>query len=73
VLTAYSNSHNVVKPRDFKSYNQIQVRLQNEIIQNFGYEYFYEIKRGETTSDNLTIIPNEAMSVYLMSFDLEEP
>lgn len=72
-ITEYSNSQNGVKPRDFKSYNQIQVRLQNEISENFGDEYFYEIKRGETSPDKLIIIPNEAMGVYLMSFDLEEP
>jgi len=72
-ITEYSNSQNGVKPRDFKSYNQIQIRLQNEIAKNFGDEYYYEIKRGDKTPDGLKVISNEFMGVFLMSFDLEEP
>jgi hypothetical protein len=72
-ITEYSNSQNGVKPRDFKSYNQIQIRLQNEIEDKFGYEYYYEIKRGDKTPDALKVISNEFMGVFLMSFDLEEP
>ena len=60
---------------DFKSYNQIQIRLQNEIADKFGDEYYYEIKRGDKTPDALKVISNEFMGVlsFLMSFDLEEP
>jgi hypothetical protein len=72
-ITEYSNSQNGVKPRDFKSYNQIQIRLQNEIAEKFGDEYYYEIKRGDKTPDGLKVISNEFMGVFLMSFDLEEP
>ncbi len=72
-ITEYSNSQNGVKPRDFKSYNQIQIRLQNEISEKFGSEYYYEIKRGDKTPDGLKVISNEIMGVFLMSFDLEEP
>jgi len=72
-ITEYSNSQNGVKPRDFKSYNQIQIRLQNEVNTLFGEEYFYEIKRGEKSPVGLSVISNETMGVYLMSFDLKEP
>lgn len=72
-ITEYSNSQNGVKPRDFKSYNQIQIRLQNEIAEKFGDEYYYEIKRGDKTPNGLKVISNEFMGVFLMSFDLEEP
>jgi len=72
-ITEYSNSQNGVKPRDFKSYNQIQVRLQNEINQKFGPAYFYEIKRGETNPGNGEVISNELSGIFLMSFDLQEP
>lgn len=72
-ITEYSNSQNGVKPRDFKSYNQIQIRLQNEIIEKFGTEYFYEIKRGEIAPNGLKVISNETMGVFLMSFDIGEP
>jgi len=71
-ITEYSNSQNGVKPRDFKSYNQIQIRLQNEISEKFP-KYFYEIKRGELAPENKEIISNELTGIYLMSFDLMEP
>lgn len=72
-ITEYSNSQNGVKPRDFKSYNQIQIRLQNEIKEKYGNEYFYEIKRGEISPNGLKVISNESMGVFLMSFDIGEP
>jgi len=72
-ITEYSNSQNGVKPRDFKSYNQIQIRLQNEMKDKFGSDYLYEIKRGGTNPNGLQVISNEEMGVYLMSYDLEEP
>ena len=71
-ITHYSNNQNGVKARDFKSNNNIQVRLQNEFKQNYGLEYFYEIKRGEmNTLPN--VISNEMAGILIMSFDLKEP
>lgn len=72
-ITEYSNSQNGIKPRDFKSYNQIQIRLQNEVKDKFGNEYFYEIKRGEIAPNGLKVISNETMGVFLMSFDIGKP
>ena len=72
-ITEYSNSQNGVKPRDFKSYNQIQIRLQNEINENYSGKYYFEIKRGETIPTGREVISNELTGIYLMSFDLKEP
>lgn len=71
-ITQFSNNQNGVKPRDFKSNNNIQVRLQNEFRNNYSTEYFYEIKRGEV-NNNLSTISNEVAGIHLMSFDLKEP
>jgi len=72
-ITEYSNSQNGVKPRDFKSYNPIQIRLQNEFNQHFLNQYYYEIKRGELTPNQSEVISNEEAGILLMSFDLREP
>lgn len=72
-ITEFSNSQNGVKPRDFKSYNPIQIRLQNEFNQHFRDEYYYEIKRGELTPTQCKVISNEESGILLMSFDLKEP
>lgn len=72
-ITEYSNSQNGVKPRDFKSYNPIQIRLQNEFNHHFANQYYYEIKRGENTPNNCEVISNEEAGILLMSFDLKEP
>ncbi|MFI5186272.1 MAG: AIPR family protein [Chitinophagales bacterium] len=72
-ITEYSNSQNGVKPRDFKSYNPIQIRLQNEFNHHYNSQYYYEIKRGEMTPNNCEVISNEESGILLMSFDLKEP
>ncbi len=72
IITKYSNNQNGVKARDFKSNNQIQIRLQNEFNSFYGDQFFYEIKRGEPTNDR-DVISNELAGLYLMAFDLKEP
>lgn len=72
-ITEYSNSQNGVKARDFKSYNPIQVRIQNEFKSKYGTQYFFEIKRGESNLSQLETISNESTGINLMSFDLKEP
>lgn len=72
IITHYSNNQNGVKPRDFKSNNSIQVRLQNEFNKFYGGEYFFEVKRGES-NETLTTISNESAGIHIMSFDLKEP
>jgi len=73
IITHYSNNQNGVKPRDFKSNNKIQTRLQNEFNLNYGSEYFFEIKRGEVGGAGKSIISNETAGIHFMSFDLKEP
>ena len=72
MITHYSNNQNGVKARDFKSNNQIQIRLQNEFSSQYGSDFFFEIKRGEDPGD-LEVISNELAGQYLMSFDLKTP
>jgi len=71
-ITHFSNNQNGVKARDFKSNNNIQVRLQNEFKTYYGAEYFYEVKRGEGNT-TLISISNELAGILIMSFDLKEP
>lgn len=72
MITRFSNNQNGVKARDFKSNNQIQIRLQNEFNSCYGQDFFYEIKRGEDPH-GLEVISNELAGQYLMSFDLKTP
>jgi hypothetical protein len=72
MVTTFSNNQNGVKPRDFKSNNPIQIRLQNEVASSFGNEFHYEIKRGETDSAKITIT-NEDAGLCLLAFDLKRP
>src|SRR3546814_15100302 len=71
MITRFSNNQNGVKARDFKSNNQIQIRLQNEFAKIYGTEFFFEIKRGEN-SGALMVISNELAGQYLMAWDLKQ-
>jgi hypothetical protein len=72
MITRFSNNQNGVKARDFKSNNQIQIRLQNEFGAQYPLDFFLEIKRGED-SHGLEVISNEIAGQYLMAFDLKIP
>jgi hypothetical protein len=72
MVTRYSNNQNGVKPRDWKSNDPIQVRLQTEFKKHYGKTFFFEIKRGETATAS-DVISNEDAGLYLMAFDLKEP
>ena len=71
-ITWYSNNQNGIKPRDSKSNNPIQIRLQNEFQASYRGQYWFEIKRGEKGGTG-EVISNEEAGLYLMSFDLKEP
>lgn len=71
-ITRYSNNQNGVRPRDFKSNHETQIRLQNEIKNSYGTKFFYEIKRGEGAGE-LISISNETAGQFLMAYDLKEP
>ncbi|UHD15272.1 AIPR family protein [Thiocapsa bogorovii] len=72
MITRISNNQNGVKARDFKSNNQIQIRLQNEFEALYNGRFFFEIKRGEDAR-GVSVISNELAGQYLMSFDLKTP
>lgn len=72
MVTTYSNNQNAVKPRDSRSNDPIQIRLQNEFQRNYQAQYSYEIKRGETSGSGKVIV-NEDVGIYLWAFDLKEP
>ncbi len=71
-VTQFSNNQNGVRPRDFKSNSQTQIRLQNEMMSLYSDQYYYEIKRGEDPGTGRTI-SNENAGLYLRAFDLKEP
>lgn len=70
-ITYNSNNQNGIKARDFRSNTQTQVRLQQEIGQNYP-DYFYEIKRGDTPEQR-TVIENTLAGQILLAFDLKRP
>ena len=72
LITEISNNQNGVKPRDFMANNPLQIRLQQEFRQNYGGQYFFEIKRGEPTEPGV-FISNEDAGLLLMAFDRGEP
>lgn len=72
MITRISNNQNGVKARDFKSNNQIQIRLQNEFEALYNGRFFFEIKRGEDAK-GVAVISNELAGQCLMSFDLKTP
>lgn len=71
-ITNFSNNQNGIKPRDFKSNHPIQIRLKNDVENNFP-DYFFEIKRGEAYSTDKEIISNEELGMWIMAFDSQEP
>lgn len=71
-ITVNSNNQNAIKPRDLKSNNAIQIRLQKEFDDCFD-DVQYEIKRGESHDGTKHIITNEDAGRLLLAYDLKEP
>ena len=70
-ITIASNNQNAIKPRDMRSTNLLQIRLQAEFEQIDFEQYRYLIKRGEEI-DGQTI-SNEDAGRILLAFDVREP
>ncbi len=70
-ITYNSNNQNGIKVRDFRSNTQTQVRLQQEITQDYP-QYFYRIKTGDEPGQRI-VIDNELAGRILLVFDLQEP
>lgn len=70
-ITLASNNQNAIKPRDQKSTNVHQIRIEAEFdkIAHEGYRYI--IKRGQDETGNVVI--NEEAGRLMMAYDLHEP
>lgn len=69
-ISVNSNNQNGIKPRDLRSNDAVQVRLQAEFEKSPG-GYSFDVKRGEESSGNT--ISNEYAGKLLLAFDLDEP
>lgn len=70
-ITLASNNQNAIKPRDQRSTNILQTRLEAEFIKIDFEGYRYIIKRGQEEIGNVII--NEEAGRLLMAYDLREP
>lgn len=70
-ITIASNNQNSIKPRDMRSTNLLQTRLQVEFEQIDFQNYRYIIKRGEEMEGKS--ISNEDAGRNLLAFDVKEP
>jgi len=70
-ISINSNNQNGIKPRDLRSNDPVQIRLQSE-FEKLSFEgYSFDVKRGAEGSGNT--ISNEYAGKLLLAFDLEEP
>lgn len=70
-ISINSNNQNGIKPRDLRSNDNVQVRLQAEFEKLKSEGYSFDVKRGEEGSGNT--ISNEYAGKLLLAFDLDEP
>jgi hypothetical protein len=70
-ISINSNNQNGIKPRDLRSNDNVQVRLQAEFEKLRSEGYSFDVKRGEEGSGST--ISNEYAGKLLLAFDLEEP
>ena len=70
-ITIASNNQNSIKPRDMRSTNLLQTRLQAEFEEIDFEDYRYLIKRGEEVEGK--VISNEDAGRILLAFDVREP
>ena len=73
-ITDHTNNQNGTTPRDLKSNNPIQTRLQSEIHAKYPDQVYYRIKRGEHLEwPPDRIIENALVAKCLLAFDLKDP
>ncbi len=70
-ISINSNNQNGIKPRDLRSNDAVQIRLQAEFEKLKPEGYSFDVKRGEEGSGNT--ISNEYAGKLLLAFDLDEP
>lgn len=72
-ITENSNNQNAIRPRDLRSNHAIMIRLQKEVQTQADEDFFFEIKRGETSPSGSSVITNDEVGRALLAFDLLEP
>lgn len=70
-ISINSNNQNGIKPRDLRSNDTVQIRLQSEFKNLSAEGYSFDVKRGAEGSGNT--ISNEYAGKLLLAFDLDEP
>ncbi|HML07944.1 MAG TPA: AIPR family protein [Xanthobacteraceae bacterium] len=70
-ISINSNNQNGIKPRDLRSNDAVQVRLQAEFEKLSFKGYSFDVRRGEEGTANT--ISNEYAGKLLLAFDLNEP
>lgn len=76
-ITKYTNSQNQIYPRDFRSNDEIQVKLQNDFFENTNI--WYEKRRGEfrvksqQLPTDVNIISNELFAQTYLAYKLQDP
>jgi hypothetical protein len=70
-ISINSNNQNGIKPRDLRSNDAVQVRLQAEFEKLKSEGYSFDVKRGEEGTGST--ISNEYAGKLLLAFDLDEP
>ena len=68
-ISINSNNQNGIKPRDLRSNDAVQVRLQSEFEKLASEGYSFDVKRGEEGVGR--IITNEFAGKLLLAFDLD--
>jgi AIPR protein len=70
-ISINSNNQNGIKPRDLRSNDTVQIRLQAEFEKLAAEGYSFDVKRGDEGGGNT--ISNEYAVKLLLAFDLDEP
>lgn len=70
-ISINSNNQNGIKPRDLRSNDAVQIRIQAEFEKLEDEGYSFDVKRGEEGTGNT--ISNEYAGKLLLAFDLNEP
>jgi len=71
-ITHNTNNQNPISARDLQSNSILQRRLQKEFETSYPGEFFYRIKRGETTNVP-NVVDNQEAARILLAFDKEQP
>ncbi len=73
-ITDHTNNQNGITPRDLKSNQLLQTRLQTEINTKYAGEIYFRIKRGEHPDwPKNAVLENQLAGRILMAFKVKKP